>query len=69
LKSWGGAGANKGSEQTRSMGEGIPWQARVGMRNRLVHAYFDVDLDVLWAAVTIEIPALLVHLRELVRED
>jgi uncharacterized protein with HEPN domain len=49
------------------MGEGIPWQAVVGMRNRLVDAYFDVDLDVLWAAATIEIPALLVQLRELTR--
>lgn len=62
-----GEAASRVSEHTRSMGEGIPWQAIVGMRNRLVHAYFDVDLDVLWAAVTIEMPALLVKLRKLVR--
>jgi len=28
------------------------------MRNRLIHAYFDVDLDILWKTVTIEIPDL-----------
>ena len=31
----------------------------VAMRNRLVHAYFDVDLDILWNTVTLEIPELL----------
>jgi len=61
-----GEAASKVSAQTRAMDERIPWQAIVGTRNRLVHAYFDVDLDVLWAAVAIEIPALLVQLRELV---
>jgi uncharacterized protein with HEPN domain len=26
----------------------IPWRDIVAMRNRLIHAYFDVDLDILW---------------------
>ena len=30
----------------------IPWPALVAMRNRLIHAYFDVDLDVLWKTAT-----------------
>ena len=29
------------------------------MRNRLIHAYFDVDLDVVWTTVTEDLPALL----------
>lgn len=36
----------------------VPWSAIVGMRNRLVHAYFDVDTDVVWKTVTNELPAL-----------
>jgi len=28
------------------------------MRNRLVHAYFDIDRDILWKTVTVEMPAL-----------
>ena len=26
----------------------IPWDQIIGMRNRLVHAYFDINLDILW---------------------
>jgi uncharacterized protein with HEPN domain len=38
------------------------------MRNRLIHAYFDIDRDILWKAATEEIPALLPKLRELIRD-
>jgi uncharacterized protein with HEPN domain len=38
------------------------------MRNRLIHAYFDVDNDVVWKAATDELPALLLKLRGLARE-
>lgn len=37
----------------------IPWQAIIGMRNRLVHAYFAIDYDVAWATITVAIPDLL----------
>jgi uncharacterized protein with HEPN domain len=30
----------------------IPWTAIAGTRNRLIHGYFDVDLDIVWAIVT-----------------
>ena len=36
----------------------VPWRAIVGMRNRLVHAYFDIDADVLWSSVNAELPVL-----------
>jgi len=36
------------------------------MRNRLVHAYFDIDADIVWIAATEEIPALLPLLEALV---
>ena len=29
----------------------IPWNKIVGMRNRLIHAYFDIDLDILWKTI------------------
>ena len=45
-----GDAASKVSEQTRALDEGVSWHAIVGMRNRLVHAYLDVDMDVLWVA-------------------
>jgi uncharacterized protein with HEPN domain len=38
-------------------------------RNRLIHAYFDIDRDIVWTAATREIPALLPTLLALVPED
>jgi uncharacterized protein with HEPN domain len=35
------------------------------MRNRLIHAYFDLDLDQVWNAVTEDLPALLADLQNI----
>jgi uncharacterized protein with HEPN domain len=48
---------------------GVPWQQVVGMRNRLVHAYFDINLDILWDTVELALPALLAELRITSDED
>ena len=54
-----GEAAGKVSLGTRAAHGDIPWPAIIGMRNRLVHAYFNINLDVVWTAATKEIPALL----------
>jgi len=54
------------SPEARSLAPDVPWQAIVGMRNRLVHAYFNIDRDTLWQAAIAEIPALLPLLLSLV---
>lgn len=61
-----GEAASKVSEETRSSASAIPWKAIVGMRNRIVHAYFDIDADILWKAAAEEIPALAATLRTLI---
>lgn len=58
-----GEAASKISLETRAAHPGIPWAAIIGMRNRIVHAYFDINTDIVWVAVTQEIPALLSQLR------
>lgn len=60
-----GEAANKVSDETRAASGAIPWKAIVGMRNRLVHAYFDIDTEVVWLTVTREIPDILPPLRML----
>ena len=35
-----------------------------GMRNRLVHIYFEVDLDIVWQVVNYDLPSLLVELNK-----
>jgi uncharacterized protein with HEPN domain len=44
----------------------IPWQDIIGMRNRLVHAYFDLDLDLIWQTAVEELPTLVVRLDQLI---
>jgi uncharacterized protein with HEPN domain len=60
-----GEAASKVTEEARTSHGGIPWKAIIGMRNRLVHAYFEIDTGIVWIAVTVEIPALLAQLRAL----
>jgi uncharacterized protein with HEPN domain len=62
-----GEAASKVSEETREASPAIPWNAIVGMRNRLVHGYFDIDTRIVWKTVTGEVPALLPLLRALVK--
>lgn len=42
-----GEAASKVSAEGRSEFSEVPWPEVIGMRNRLVHAYFDVNLDIL----------------------
>jgi uncharacterized protein with HEPN domain len=44
-----GEAATKISTETRDRYPHIPWMDIIGMRHRLVHAYFDVDHDILWS--------------------
>jgi len=60
-----GEAASRISEATRLAFPTIPWAAMVGMRNRLIHAYFDIDTEIVWKTVTTELPALAVGLRPL----
>lgn len=60
-----GEAASKVSAEARAVAPEVPWPQIVAMRNRLIHAYFDVDQDVLWNTVNEEIPELLAHLRKL----
>ena len=44
----------------------IPWSNITGMRNRLVHAYFDINLDILWKTVIEDLPSLVDELEQIV---
>ena len=37
----------------------VAWHKIIAMRNRLIHAYFDIDLDVVWSTAKIELPTLI----------
>jgi uncharacterized protein with HEPN domain len=53
-----GEAARRVSEATRQDMPELAWREMVGMRNIVVHEYDDVDLDVIWDAVTRDLPPL-----------
>ena len=58
----GEAAANVSAEG-RAEAPAVPWKQIVGMRNRIVHRYVDIDNDIVWATLESELPALLPLLR------
>jgi uncharacterized protein with HEPN domain len=46
------------SEQTKSRQAEIPWRQIAGMRDKLIHQYFGVNLELVWKTVEVEIPRL-----------
>ena len=61
-----GEAASRVSAETRDRNPDIPWREIVGMRNRLVHAYFEIDLRLVWDTVNADLPALVSQLEPLV---
>ena len=59
-----GEAAARVSDETRSRYPQIPWPQIAGMRNRLVHGYDKVDLDVLWQTLTREVSPLIAALEQ-----
>jgi uncharacterized protein with HEPN domain len=53
-----GEAAGQVSEKTRRQFSELPWRQLIGMRNRLIHAYFDVDHDIVWKTVKDYLPTL-----------
>lgn len=65
-----GEASIKVSDETRNLLPQVQWSAIAGMRNRLVHAYFDVNLDIVWDTLELDLPPLIVALAAyLARED
>lgn len=60
-----GEAANQVSRELRDQVPEIPWVIMVGMRNRLVHAYFSINLNIVWTTSTEDIPPLIAELRRL----
>lgn len=46
-----GEAANKLPDDVRDRYPKISWQEIIGMRNRLIHEYFGVDLDIVWQTI------------------
>ena len=63
-----GEAANNISEPCQSKYSKIPWRQIIGMRNRIVHAYFDVDLDIIWQVITQDLDSLLIEVEKAIQD-
>lgn len=55
-------------DDVRALAPDVPWPNIVGMRNVLVHGYFEIDTDIVWDAANRDVPALEPALQRLLRE-
>ena len=60
-----GEAASKVSQGAREQIPDIEWRDVIGMRNRLVHVYFEIDEDILWDTILYDIPKLIEELSKL----
>ncbi len=54
------------SQEFRDAYPDIAWKKMVGMRDRLIHGYFDLDPDVVWVTVIEDLPPLITHLERII---
>lgn len=59
-----GEAAKNVSEQCRQSYSNIPWKQMAGTRDRLIHGYFDVDLDIVWKIISSDLPSLVQQLEK-----
>lgn len=59
-----GEAASQVSEETKAQLPGLPWADMIAMRHRLVHAYFEINLDILWQTVQQDLPPLVTAMEE-----
>ncbi len=60
-----GEAARRVPADFRDQNPGIPWRSMTGMRDKLIHDYFGVSIDVVWKTVHEDLPALIVAVRGL----
>jgi len=60
-----GEAANRLSQDTREAATAVPWKQIIGLRNRLIHGYDEVDLDVVWHILKDDLPPLIIELSRL----
>ena len=60
-----GEAASRISDETKSKYSLIPWKDIIDTRHRLVHGYFDINLDIVWRTLREDLPQLLLELEKI----
>lgn len=62
-----GEAAVRVAPETRALASNLPWNQIVGMRHRLVHVYFDINLDFVWEVVVRDLPVLVTSIKNVLQ--
>ncbi len=63
-----GEAASKITDETKNTITQIPWRDIIGMRNRLIYGYFDVNIKLVWNTVKNNLPPLLQILKDYLKK-
>ena len=58
--------ASKISHDIKEKYSHVPWKDIIGIRNRLIHGYFDIDVEIIKQTLDDDLPILLNKLREII---
>ncbi len=64
-----GEAACRVTAETQERFPSLPWASIIAMRNRLIHGYFDIDLDRVWDTLTADLPPLIAELRRILEGE
>lgn len=64
-----GEAAKAVSDETQHQYPDIEWKAMAGMRDCLIHGYYDVNLDIVWETVTHDLPSLIQKIQKILESD
>jgi uncharacterized protein with HEPN domain len=60
-----GEAASRVTEETKLKYPEIPWKPIISIRNRLIHGYMDINLDILWNTIQQELPEFIIQLNRI----
>lgn len=63
-----GEASAKVSTEMQAKYSSIPWSQVIGMRNRLIHGYDSVDVDVLWDTIEVDLPPLIAEIEQILEQ-
>ena len=64
-----GEAANQVPSEIQTKYANVPWREITGMRNRLIHGYSDIDLDILWTTILEDLPPLIADIEKIDQSD
>jgi uncharacterized protein with HEPN domain len=64
-----GEAAGGVSSDFREKHPDVPWKRMIELRNRLIHGYFDINLDIMWDTVVKDLPPLIDGLEDVLKKE